>query len=86
MAKPTINPGTIAAMAAAMMAQAECMTENAEVFSTNWKHQRELRIRQFVGLAISIAFETEAQINQMDPGCTNPQGRVNHATLHPMGG
>lgn len=75
MPRPEINPGTIAAMAASMLAQNECMNENAEIFSSNWHHQRELRIRQFVGLAISIAFETEAQINQLEHTHAEPRKR-----------
>jgi len=56
-----INPGTVAAIAASLMAQGENLGENSEFFSGNWAGQRDRRIRDFVSLAWRIAEETERQ-------------------------
>jgi hypothetical protein len=54
-----IAPGTIAAIAASLMAQGENLGENAEIFSPHWAGARNNRIKQFVRLAAEIAHETE---------------------------
>jgi hypothetical protein len=59
-----IAPGTVAAIAASLMGQGENLGETSEIFSHNWQEQRQRRIRQFVGLALEIAKETETQFNR----------------------
>jgi hypothetical protein len=56
-----INPGTVAAIAAALMAQGENLSENSEFFTPTWCDHRNRRIRDFVSLAWRIAEETERQ-------------------------
>ncbi len=56
-----ISPGTVAAIAASLMAQGENLSETSEFFSGNWAGQRDRRIRDFVALAWRIAEETERQ-------------------------
>lgn len=61
---PKINPGTIMATAAALMAQGENLSESGEIFSDHWTMARERRIRQFVELSIDLALETEKQLEE----------------------
>ena len=56
-----INPGTVAAIAASLMAQGENLTENGEIFSAAFPQARRRRISHFVGLAWEIAEEAENQ-------------------------
>ena len=56
-----INPGTVAAIAASLMAQGENLGESSELFSEPWRHIRRRRVEQFVELAWQIANEAEAQ-------------------------
>lgn len=56
-----IPPGTIAAIAASLMAQGESLAGDSEIFGRNWLHEREKRIQQFVTLAREIAAETLRQ-------------------------
>lgn len=58
---PVINPGTVAAIAASLMAQGENLGENSEFFTPHWSDHRNRRIRDFVSLAWRIAEETERQ-------------------------
>ncbi len=61
-----INPGTVAAIAASLMAQGECLGETSELFAEPWRHIRRRRIEQFVELAWQIAREAEAQAEPTD--------------------
>ena len=56
-----INPGTVAAIAAALMAQGESLREDSDIFTPYTSTHRDRRIRQFVGLAWLIAEEAENQ-------------------------
>ena len=56
-----INPGTVAAIAASLMAQGESLGEDSEFFSPHWGDHRNKRVRDFVSLAWRIAEETERQ-------------------------
>lgn len=60
-----INPGTVAAIAASLMAQGEQLGHNSDMFSQFGGPYRDKRISQFVGLALEIAAETERQTLQM---------------------
>ena len=53
-----INPGTVAAIAASLMAQGEALGEGSAIFSHTWPIHRQRRISQFVALAWEIAQET----------------------------
>ena len=57
----SIAPGTVAAIAASLMAQGEVLSDNSEIFSEHWAQVRRRRIVQFVGLAWEIANEAECQ-------------------------
>lgn len=59
-----IAPGTVAAIAASLMAQGEELGDNSEIFSEHWATIRRRRVMQFVALAWEIAQETEAQITK----------------------
>ncbi len=62
-----IAPGTIAAIAASLMAQGENLGEGSEFFSPAWTGARRNRIKQFVRLAAEIAHETEILIDHLEP-------------------
>lgn len=62
-----INPGTVAAIAASLMAQGENLGESGETFSPHWQLARQRRIAQFVELAWDIATETERQEKLSQP-------------------
>ena len=56
-----INPGTVAAIAASLMAQGENLAEDSEIFLYYNPKHRPKRVKEFVGLAWDIAQETEKQ-------------------------
>jgi len=60
-----IGPGTVAAIAASLMAQGERLGYDSDMFSQYGHAYREKRISQFVGLALEIATETELQFLQL---------------------
>lgn len=62
-----INPGTVAAIAASLMAQGENLGESGEIFTPHWQIARQRRIAQFVELAWDIAAETGRQEKQPHP-------------------
>jgi len=62
----SINPGTVAAIAASLMAQGEELGDNSEIFSEHWEPIRRRRIIQFVALAWEIAEETERRRPRAD--------------------
>lgn len=53
-----INPGTVAAIAASLMAQGECWAPNSEIRSKNY---RRAIVKEYVELAWMIAEETNRQ-------------------------
>lgn len=56
-----IPTGTVAAIAASLIAQGELLTETAEIFEPHWAAIRRKRIEQFVELAWQIVREAEFQ-------------------------
>lgn len=54
-----IAPGTIAAIAASLLGQAESLKEDSDIFSPAFTKYRQKRISQFVFLALDIAKQTE---------------------------
>ena len=59
-----VQPGTIAAIAASLIAQGENLGENSEFFSEHWRHIRKQRIKEFVQLSVEICQESEILFNQ----------------------
>jgi len=57
----SIPPGTIAAIAASLMAQGEALAADSDIFSRFGYGYRDKRINQFVMLARDIAAETIRQ-------------------------
>lgn len=58
-----IQPGTVAAIAASLMAQGEVLEDDADIF--RFSGYRKARVQQFVDLALSITFETEKQLSEL---------------------
>lgn len=63
MVQVNIAPGTVAAIAASLMAQGENLSDEGEIFSPHWSGQRKRRICMFVALAHEICIETERQVS-----------------------
>lgn len=70
-----IQPGTVAAIAASLMAQGENMMDDSDIFNPNWTVHRARRIKQFVRLAAEIAREAELLHNSLEGRYAQPEKR-----------